>query len=119
MSLKAINDTAGPFGVRLRKIVDAVRTDANRYEAGASLLREMLAAHALSGGTCPDDAANQGRVNALAASVPVPSDAEIDAAGGALLDAADRANVKLVVRSVAVIEYVLGKASAALPANDV
>ena len=119
MSLKNIHDKAGPLATKVRALVDKIRTDANWYEGAESYLGRLLADHGLSGGVCPDDAPNQGRVNGLAASVPVPSDAEIDAAGGNLLDATDRANLRTIIRTSAALKYVLGKASAAMPQNDV
>ena len=119
MSLKSINDKAGPLATLVRKLVEKINSDAN-WDAGAeSYILRLLADHGLSGGTCPDTQANQDRVTALAGSVPVPSDAEIDAAGGNLLDATDRSNLRTIIRTAAARKYVNGKASAAMPQNDV
>lgn len=131
MALKTIV-RAGEFGAYFRKIVHATVSLANREAAAsAAFARFMLfgrepvsdeappAAPALSGGVCPDTAEVRQALAVIVAAVPVPTDAEIDAASGGLLDAADRVHVKSAVRRIGAWRYVADRLAAGLPANDV
>lgn len=119
MALKSINDKAGPCGLALRGFVQKHAALANALTAGSALLPTFLSAFTLSGGVVPDVPAARNAVQALIDNATVPSDAEIDAATGGLLDAGDKLHVKQAIRCEAALRYVLGYLSARLPSNDV
>lgn len=117
--LKAINDKAAIFGTAVRDLVNSHVALANKIVADGAKLPSMLAAHALSGGVLPDSIAIREHVQALFEAVPVPSDAEIDAASAGVLDGADRGNVRAAIVGEAVLRYVIGFTRDRQPANDV
>lgn len=134
MSLKAINDKAGTFGARVRDLVYRHVALANRLVARDALLPTLSllggaqapglgkaapTAPALSGGAVADSAAVRAAVEAIADAATTPTDAEIDAASGGLLDVADRDNVRTAIRMEATLRYVAEWCAARMPANDV
>lgn len=134
MSLKAINDKAGTFGARVRELVHKHVSLANKIGASNALLPTLAllggakapgaeeaapVGAALSGGAVTDSAKVRAALQVVEDAVTVPTDAEIDAASGGLLDAADRGNVRAAIRYEAVLRYVAEWCAARMPANDV
>lgn len=132
MSLKSII-RAGQFGAAVRELIDRHRSLANRITAESALLPTLMlraGAPAVPSAPAPDKPALSGgavldgedvatALRTLLDAVAVPTDAELDAAGGGLLSAADRDAVRDAIRSEAVLRAVAEATAAALPPNDV
>lgn len=76
-------------------------------------------APALADWSVPDDKDSRALVAGLRALVPVPSDADLEGAAGAPLDAADAEAIREVIRSEAVLRFVASVGVEFMPARDV
>jgi len=110
---------AGEVGLGVREFVTRHQALANQVTTDGALLPTFVARWKLSGGAAPDTVENQAAVDAVISSVPVPTDAELEAAAGLRLPEAARASIRAAIRREAALRYFLARCAAGLPSNDV